>query len=102
MAVTTNEVLGVVRPDGSLELSDKLTVPPGRVRVLVESLEPISPPTEGLIEFVDRTRRELEAAGHRFMNEEEVAAWIEDQRSDDDRIEEAYRQAEEEKRRQGQ
>jgi hypothetical protein len=99
MSVTTNEVLGVVGPDGSLELTGKLTVQPGRVRVRVESLERPGQPAEGLIEFVDRTRRELEAAGHRFMNDEEVAAWIEEQRGEDDRIEEVYRQAEEEKRR---
>src|SRR3954454_12874276 len=38
MSTRTNELLGVVYPDGSLELTGKLTVPPGRVRVRVESL----------------------------------------------------------------
>jgi hypothetical protein len=98
MAVTTNEVLGIVRPDGSLELTDKLTVPPGRVRVRVESLEPPAKPAESLTAFIDRARREMEAAGSRFMNDEEVAAWIEELRSDDDRIEKIYEQLEEEKR----
>jgi hypothetical protein len=51
---------------------------------------------------VRRTRRELEAAGHRFMTGEEATAWVEELRSDDDRIEEAYRQAEKENRRQEQ
>ena len=39
---------------------------------------------------------ELEAAGHRFMNDEEVTAWIEELRTDDDRIDEVYRQVSEE------
>src|SRR5439155_11526184 len=102
MAATSLEVLGTVRSDGTLELDQKLTIPPGRVKVRVESVEAPAKPTETLVEFVDRTRRELEAAGHHFMNDEEVTAWIEELRADDDRIEEIYRQAEEEKRRQGQ
>jgi hypothetical protein len=53
-----------------------------------------------LVEFVERMRRVAEAAGSHFMTDEEVSAWIEELRSEDDRIEEAYRQAEEERRRQ--
>lgn len=94
---TIHETFGVVRPDGTLEVEQKLEVPPGRVKVRVESIEVPPKPQESLVEFVDRSRRELEAAGHKFMNDEEVTAWIEDLRSDDDRLEEIYRQAEEEK-----
>jgi hypothetical protein len=36
-------------------------------------------------------RREAEAAGSHFMTDEEVNAWIEELRSEDDRVEEAYR-----------
>ena len=68
MSATSLEVLGTVRPDGTLELDQKLTVPPGRVKVRVESVETPAQPTETLVEFVDRSRRELEAAGHHFMN----------------------------------
>ena len=39
MAVPTLELLGTVRPDGTLELDQKLTVPPGRVKVRVESAD---------------------------------------------------------------
>ena len=94
---TIHETFGVVRPDGTLEVEHKLEVPPGRVKVRVESIETPAAPKESLVEFVQRSRRELEAAGHRFMNDEEVTALIEDLRSDDDRLEEIYRQAEEEK-----
>ncbi len=97
MATTILETLGTVRPDGTLDLDQKVTVVPGRVKVRVESVEVPAPPAETLVQFVQRTRRELEAAGHKFMNDEEVTAWIEELRSDDDRIEQIYRQADEEK-----
>jgi hypothetical protein len=82
MSATTNEMLGIVRADGTLELAGKLTVPPGRVRVRIESLEPPAQPTESLIEFVQRSRRELEASGHRFRTREEIDAELEELRSE--------------------
>lgn len=92
------EVLGTVRSDGTLELDEKLNVPPGRVKVRVETMpQTEAKPAEGLVEFIDRLRREMEAAGSHFMNDEEVNAWIEELRSEDDRIEDAYRQAGEER-----
>jgi hypothetical protein len=92
MSTRANELLGVVHPDGSLELTGKLTVPPGRVRVRVESLEPQPQPAEGLIEFVQRTRRELEAAGHRFRTREEIDAELEELRGEwDDRLDQLDR-----------
>jgi hypothetical protein len=100
MATTILETTGTLRSDGTLEFDEKVSIPPGRVKVRVESVEVPEAPKESLIEFVERTRRELEAAGHKFMNDEEVTAWIEELRADDDRIEEAYRQADDEKRRQ--
>src|SRR4051794_14134790 len=91
MTVTTNELLGMVRPDGTLELAGKLTVPPGRVRVRVESLEVSAPPSESLVEFVQRTRRELEAAGHRFRSKEEIDAGLEELRNEwDERLDAAH------------
>jgi len=94
------ETHGIIRPDGTLEVAQKLAVPPGPVKVRVESMAAPPMPQETMVEFVQRTQRELEAAGHKFMSDEEVTAWIEKLRegSDDDRIEEIYRQAEEEKR----
>ena len=97
MTMPSLEVLGRVRADGTLELDEKLNVPPGRVKVRVEVMpETEGKPTEGLVDFVVRLRREMEAAGSHFMNDEEVSAWIEELRSEDDRIEDAYRQAGEE------
>ncbi len=95
------EVLGTVLTDGSLEMDQKLNVPPGRVKVRVETVGGQDIPAEGVLEFVERARRELEAAGHKFMNDEEVTAWLEELRADDGRIEEIYRQAEQQQGRLG-
>lgn len=96
MAISSLEVLGTVRADGTLELDEKLRLPPGRVKVRVDPA-PVTQakPAEGLVEFVDRLRREMKAAGSHFMNDEEVNDWIDELRSEDDRIEDVYRQAEE-------
>jgi hypothetical protein len=94
------EVQGTLRPDGTLVLDEKPNLPPGRVKVVLQAVGgPHATPQESLLEYVMRTRREAEARGSHFMNDEEVTAWVEELRAEDDRIEEAYRQMEEERRR---
>ena len=82
MSATSLEVLGTVRPEGTLELDEKLTVPPGRVRVRVESVRAPLQPAEGLVEFVRRLRQEMEAAGHTFRTREEIDAEMEEMRGE--------------------
>jgi len=91
MVTTILETLGTVRPDGTLELDQKVNVPPGRVRVRVEPLAPPAPSPDNLLEFINRTRAEMAASGSQFMNDQEVGAWIEELRAEDDRIEEIYK-----------
>jgi hypothetical protein len=92
MAATTLEVLGTVRADGTLELDTRLALKPGRVKVLVEALEPPPAPAESLVEFGERSRRELEAAGHRFRTKEEIDGEIAELRNEwDGRLEEIER-----------
>jgi hypothetical protein len=76
MATSILETLGTVLPDGTLELDQKVTVAPGRVKVRVESVEAPVQTAETLVEFVDRARRELAAAGHKFRTKEEIDAEI--------------------------
>ena len=40
MATVNIEVLGTIRPDGSLELDQKVALPPGRVKVGLEAPPP--------------------------------------------------------------
>jgi hypothetical protein len=91
MATTILEMLGTVRPDGTLELDEKVDVPPGRVRVRVESVASPSPSPDSLLDFINRTRAEMAARGSRFLNDQEVGAWIEELRAEDDRVEEIYK-----------
>jgi hypothetical protein len=93
MAISSLEVLGTVRADGTLELDEKLSLPPGRVKVRVDPAPATqAKPAEGLVEFVDRLRREMEAAGHKFRTKEEIDAELEELRNEwDERDEELER-----------
>jgi hypothetical protein len=87
-------VEGTLKPDGTLELDTKPELSPGRVKVWLRPVPATEgQPGESLVDFVWRVRRESEARGHRSMTDEEVKAWIEELRADDDRIAEAYRPA---------
>ncbi len=85
-------VAGTLKPDGTLELDRKPDLPPGRVTVVLRQESEAAPPQEDWWQFMQRTRRELEAAGHPFMNEEEVNAHIEWLR-EGDQIDDLLRQA---------
>jgi hypothetical protein len=88
-------VEGTLKPDGTLKLDQKPNLPPGRVQVVLRSAQGPSTTDEGWWPHLQRLRAERETAGYPFTNEEEVTAYIEELRADDDRIEETYRQAEE-------
>jgi hypothetical protein len=92
MSLSEEEIAGTLKPDGTLELDAKPALPPGRVTVILRPVPAAEPPQESLWEFMQRGRAELEAAGHHFMDEAEMNAWIEELRADDDRIERAYRE----------
>ena len=79
---TVFETFGVIRADGTLEIEQKLAVPPGRVKVRVESMEAPVMPTETMVEFVRRSRRELAAAGHKFRTKEEIDTELAEMRAE--------------------
>jgi hypothetical protein len=87
------EILGTLRADGTLVLDQKPDLPEGRVRVRVQPVA--EPPKEDWWQYLQRIRAEREAAGYPFMTEEEGAAYIEELRSGDERLEEVYRRLEE-------
>ncbi len=102
MSLSEVVIEGTLKPDGTLELDQKPSLAPGRVTVVLrQEAEPI-PPKEDWWQYMQRTRRELEAMNYPTMTEHEVQSHIEWLRGDDDRIEEVYRQLEEERRRQEQ
>src|SRR4051794_36439118 len=77
MSAPQVEVTGTLHPDGTLVLDQKPNLPPGKVRIVVQPVPETAPPTETLMEFVQRSRRELEAAGSHLMNEQELNAHVE-------------------------
>jgi hypothetical protein len=79
---------GTLKADGTIELDEKPNLPPGRVKILVQPVQSAqpAPPNETLLEFMQRSRRDLEAAGSYFMNEAEITAWIEQIRAEGDRL----------------
>ena len=66
-----------LKPDGTLELDEKPSLPPGRVTVVLKQGSESTLPMEDWWQFLQRARRELEASGARFMNEEQIKAHIE-------------------------
>ena len=94
MGPTQVEIQGTLHPDGTLVLDERPKLPPGRVRVVVQSQPEQHSPQESLLEFVERVHREAVARGEKFMSDEELAAWSDELRADDDRIEQAYRSPE--------
>lgn len=96
MSQTEITVEGTLKPDGTLELDQKPNLPAGRVTVLLRQESAPAPPKEDWWQFMQRTRRELEAAGSHFMNEEEVQDYIEWLR-ERDQIDEMLQQADEER-----
>jgi hypothetical protein len=73
---TQTDLTGTLNADGTLILDAKPQLPPGRVSVTLRAV-PQESPKENWFDYVIRTRRELEASGHRFMDEEELAKHIE-------------------------
>ncbi len=67
---------GTLKPDGTLELDGKPNLPSGRVEVTLRRETPSPPPEESLWQFLQRSRRDLEASGASFLNGAEVASHI--------------------------
>jgi hypothetical protein len=66
-------VLGTLKPDGTVELDEKLVgLPPGRVQLTVQPIAPPSPSGPGLLEVLDRIHREQEARGYQARSKEEI------------------------------
>ena len=99
MSTTGIVVRGWVRPDGTLELDEKLQWPAGRVEVTVRPAAAPPPPQEDWWQFLQRARAELEARGTGFRTQEEIEAERESFRAGDERLEEVYRELERERRR---
>lgn len=94
MSLVEEVVDGTLRPDGTLALDREPHLPAGRVRVTIRVAAPAAEHGEDWLQYLQRTRRELAAAGHPTMTEQELLQHIDDLRGDDDRIEAIRRELE--------
>jgi hypothetical protein len=93
-------VEATLHPDGiTLQLEQKLALPPGRVTVTVRPNVAGGGPT--MLEVLDRIHREQKQRGRRPMTEEEMAAEIARTRAEDDAYEDRWRQIDSQTRGQG-
>ena len=91
MTITTITVEATLQPDGvTLQLEKKLSLPPGRVTVTVQSTGLGSGPT--MLEVLERIRREQQQRGRKAMTEEEMAAEIAQMRHENEEYEERWRE----------
>ena len=89
--MTTITVEATLQPDGvTLHLQKKLSLPPGRVTVTVQSAGPGAGLT--MLEVLDRIHRDQQQRGRRPMTEEEMAAEIAQMRGEDDQYEERWQE----------
>ena len=89
----TITVAATLRADGkTLELDERLSLPPGRVTVSLQSVPcaEITGPT--VLEVLDRIHREQRERGDQTMTEEQMAAEIASLRADGEEEEERWRQ----------
>ncbi len=75
-------VEGILKPDGSLEVAQKFSLPPGRVRVTVEIVDEPSLTAENWFAYLERARAERELARSTFRSREEIDAEIDSFRND--------------------
>ena len=74
-------IRGTLTPDGSLELVERPSLPPGPVEVIIRSLPAVNTMSEDFLQYLQRARLELEAEGASFRTKEEIDAELEELRT---------------------
>ncbi len=69
---------GTIQPDGTLQLDSQPSLPPGRVRMVVQ--------TEDWWSYLQRSRQELEQAGSGFRPGSQIEFEIEQIRGETERV----------------
>jgi hypothetical protein len=83
-------IKGTLKPDGSLELAERPSLPAGSVEVTIRSIQEVQTAGEDFLQYLRRARIELEAAGAKFRTKEEIDTDLEELRSGDERLEDVY------------
>ena len=75
-------VQGSVRPDGTLELSQPVNLPPGEVRVIVQAVTPPSGSGDNVLTVLERIWAERRAKGMQGRSGEQIDADIQSMRDE--------------------
>ena len=85
MSTTHVVVEGMLKPVGSLEVAQKLGLPPGRVRVTIEMLNEHVSPGGAWFAYLQAARADRESAGVTFRTKEQIDTEINTMRDEWDR-----------------
>jgi hypothetical protein len=85
--VTTRTIhlQGTLREDGTLVLDEKPDLPPGRVKVMVEPVNPPEGAANDVVAVLERIHAAQALRGYIPRSVEEIDAYLTDMRDDDDR-----------------
>lgn len=74
MTTKATTVEGTIKPDGTLELAQKLALPAGKVRVTVETIADAGQDQPGLAKLFERIRQQQSASKDKGRTREEIDA----------------------------
>jgi hypothetical protein len=77
MSSTPIVLKGVVKEDGTLELSEKVNLPPGPVQVTVQAA-----PVDDFLARMEKIRADLQASGYVPRSKEEIDAELREMRDE--------------------
>jgi hypothetical protein len=92
MSLTQIVVAGTVKPDGTLELDEKLGLAPGRGRVILPPVGKVGEPGATLLEVLEQIWKDQEARGFKGRSKEEIDADLAAMRAEEEEYEERWRQ----------
>jgi hypothetical protein len=92
-AVSLSEVVieGTLKPDGTLELDQKPSLSPGRVKVILQSAPAGMPPQRGLAQVIDEIHQGQLARGFQGRSAEEIQAGLQEGEAEYERKMQALR-----------
>src|SRR5207302_8034612 len=87
MSLSEGVIDGTLKPDGTLELDQKLNLSPGRVQVTVRYLALSSKGQGGLVEVMDEIRQNQRARGYQGRTLQEMQAEEKTRQEEDEEYE---------------
>ena len=90
MSLTEITAQGTLKPDGTLELDQTLSLPPGRVQVTVKPMTATPTGSRGLVEVMDEIGQSQRARGYPGPTPQEVQAKDRARQQEDEEYEQRH------------